>query len=164
MPLTQATLASELEAMVPVGTEAEGISNWSTAWGNYFGESTVLGIAVTPGALAGALTAMEGAMTGINSAPDGSVVLQAGIVAFWGVVATSAPAIWVTTPLIVAVTPPPNLSTIAAALAPVFAANIAGKLDIGPACAAVAGALHPLQLGGIAAMTPPPPGVTAPVL
>jgi len=164
MPLTHTTLANELKIMVPVATETEGIANWSTAWENYFNESTVLGISVTPNSLVGAITSMKAAMVGINSAPNGCAILQAGIVAFWNTVIASAPTIWVTTPLIMIAMPPPNLTTIATTLEPIFAANISNNLDIESATAAVAEALHSLQLGGIATMTPPPSGVYAPIL
>lgn len=164
MALVEATLASELEAMVPVNTESEGISNWMTAWENYFGGATVLGIPVTPGSLAGSLSAMQSAMVGINSAGDGGAVIQAAIIAFWDVVIVAAPSIWVTAPLILSMTQPPNLSTIGAALNATFASNISGKLSLENSAAAVAATLHPTQLGAIATITPPQPGVTAPVL
>lgn len=155
MPLSQATLASEMEAMVPVETEAEGIDNFATAFETYFYDASVLAVTPTPGSLAGATTAMKSAMVGVSAA--GASAIQAGIVAFWGVVAVSAASIWTLAPPLTLSTPPPGLAGIAAALQPVFVSNTASELDLEDACAAIAAALHPTQLGGTATQTGAPP-------
>jgi hypothetical protein len=157
MTLLQATLASELEAMVPVEAEAQGIDNFSNAFEMYFYDASVLGVPCAPTTLAAAAAALKSAMVGISS--TGTAAIQAGIVAFWGVIATSTPTIW---PGSLSATPPPGLSGIAAALQTVFTANTAGGLDLAASAAAVAAALHPTQLGGFAVQpTPAPP---APIL
>ncbi len=180
MALVSATLASEIEALPLVDVEIEAINNFVAAWKNYFMNASVLGIPVfvmpvppppeppeepplPPCILDPALTAMKGAMVGSFSTA-GSVALKAGITAFWGVVAGSAATIWITVPPVLSATPPPLLGTIDVALDAVFLANTQGKLEKGPAALAIANVLHPLQLGGIAAITPPPPAITAPIL
>ncbi len=158
MPLVQATLASELLALEPVGDEAGAIDNLAGAWENYFAGASVLGIPTTGGALAGATTAMKGALVGMSVAGAGAAKLQAGIVAFWAVVAVSAATIWATVPPPLSATPPPGLGGIAAALTPVFVSNAAGSLSLADSANAVAAVLHPLQLGGIALLPIPPAG------
>ncbi len=158
MPLVQATLADELLALEPVGDEPGAIDNLASAWENYFADASVLGIPTTVGSLAAATTAMKGALVGLSVAGAGAAKLQAGIVAFWGVVAVSAATIWLTVPPPLSATPPPGLAGIAAALTPVFASNAAGSLSLADSANAVAAVLHPLQLGGIALIPPPPAG------
>lgn len=161
MPLVQATLATELEAMVPVNTEADGINNFATAFENYFTNSVCGGAAVTPGTLTPATTALKGAMVGVLT--TGAASISAGIAAFWGVVATSAPAIWVIAPVLVSATPPPGLGGLAAAVLAAGTANIAGGLDLAAAAASMASAIHPLMLGGLGVIVTPPGG-TLPIL
>lgn len=161
MPLNQDTLATELEAMVPSEDESAAISNLANAFHNYFLESSVLGIPATPTPLEAAKTAMEGALTGLSS--TSSLAIQTGITAYWGAVTPIAPTVWVTVPPIVSATPPPGLTGISAALDAVFPANTTGELNLADASAAIAAAIHPTQLGGIAVITPPPP-TTAPIL
>jgi hypothetical protein len=162
--MSASTLASELEAMVPTTDEAEAIDRLVTAWETYFYEATVSGIACTSGTLAGASAAMRGALVGLSTPGLSASKLQSGIVAFWGVVATAAATIWVTVPLTVAAAPPPGLAGITAGLAGVFGANTAAGLNLADASTAIAAVLHPLNLGGLASLAPPPPGLTAPIL
>ncbi len=163
MPLVQATLGAELGALAPVETELEAIDNFAAAFETYFADASVTGLPTTPGTLTPATAAMKGAMTGMSVA--GAAAIQAGITAFWGVVAASGLLIWPSTmPPIASITPPPGLAGISAALAGVFTANTAGKLDLVASANAIAGAIHPTQLGGLALITPPPPGMTQPIL
>lgn len=163
MALVQNTLATELQNLVPVGTEAEGINNFAAAFETYFSGAVVSGIPVNPGSLAGATTALKAAMTGANS--NAALAIQNGITAFWGVVVTAFATIWTTVPALILVTQPPNLGTLEASLNTTFASNISSGLEIGPATAAIAGVIHPTQLGGIATLGPPPPaGTPVPIL
>ncbi|KKM82804.1 hypothetical protein LCGC14_1315790, partial [marine sediment metagenome] len=84
--------------------------------------------------------------------------IQAGILAFWGVVAGAAASIWLTVPPPLAATPPPGLVGIAVALVPVFLSNVTGELSLADAATAVAAVLHPANLGGIAVILGPPAG------
>ena len=154
MPLAAPTLGNELKNLPPVKTEAEAINNFATAWGNYFGNATVAAVPVTPGTLTPAINAMKGALVGLSATGAAAAKIQSGIVAFWGVVAASAPTIWVTVPPVISATVPPLLGTIAAALSAVFTSNQAGNLSLADAANAVASAIHPIQLGGIATQTP----------
>ena len=163
MPLSAAALANELEAMVPVGTEAEAIDNFSGAFEGYFADASVAGVPTNGGSLTPATTAMKGALVGMSNPGAGATAIQAGIVAFWGVVATSAAIIWTLAPVLISATPPPGLGLIAAALEAVFTANIEGELSLTDSVTNVANALHPLQLGGIAVQTGVPP-VNIPIL
>lgn len=163
MALLIATLATELEAMVPVDTEAEGIDNFATAFDNYFFEATAQGVSIVSQELtAGAKTAMKTAMVGVSE--SGSTKIQEGIIAYWGAICTASPTLWITTPLIVSAVPPTLLSTIAVTLDPVFTSNAENKLSLQDSALAVATALHPLQLGALATLTPPPPATTVPIL
>lgn len=158
MALVQNTLATQLQNMVPVDTEAEGINNFAAAFETYFYGASVAGIPVNPTSLAGSTTALKSAMVGANS--NASLAIQNGIIAFWGVVATAFVTIWTTVPPLIAVVPPTGLNGIQAALNTTFASNISGNLSLSAAASAVAATLHPTQLGGIATLGPPPPGGT----
>jgi hypothetical protein len=143
-----------MEAMAPTDQEPTAIQNFADAWETYFKDASVMGAPTVPGSLAGAKSAMIGAMTGLSTA--GAAAISAGITAFWGVVAGASASIW---PGTLAAIPAPGIGGVAAAITPVFAANTAGKLEIGPAMQAIAAAIHPTQLGGIANFPPPPGGL-----
>jgi hypothetical protein len=154
MPLAATTLGNELKNLTPVKTEAEAIANFATAWEGYFSNATVNAVVVTPGTLTPAINALKGAMVGLSATGAAAAKMQSGITAFWGVVVASAAAIWVTTPPIIAATPSPLLGGISAALSGVFTSNQAGNLSLADAAQAMAAALHPLQLGGVATLSP----------
>ncbi len=160
MALVQSTLASGLEAMEPIDSEATAIQRFADAFDDYFAGASVTGIPVTPGTTAAAKAAMIGALAGLNT--DAATAIQNGITAYWGTVAPSATTIWAGTvgPIIPPAVPPAGISGIAAALTGVFSANTSGGLALAAAAAAVAGAIHPTQLGGIVNLGPPPPGGT----
>jgi hypothetical protein len=160
MPLTQTTLADGLKALEPADNEGDAIAALSAAWEAYFAEATVLGVAVNGGSLAGALGALEAALVGMSATGAGAAKIQAGIVAFWGVVATAAASIWTMVPPVpppTAATPPAGITGIAAALVPVFASNTSGSVDLDTSADNIAAVIHPLNLGGIAVIPPPPP-------
>lgn len=176
MPLTAATLADGLKALTPTDNEGDAIAAFSAAWAAYFYESAVLGISPlppdpgdpeaeppvppTPGALDNAIAALEGALVGMSADGAGAAKLQAGVVAFWGVVATAAATIWTMVPPVpppTAATPPAGITGIAAALVPVFASNTSGSVDLDTSATNIANVIHPLNLGGIAVIPPPPP-------
>ncbi len=162
MPLSSSTLGSELAKMTPVETEVEAITNFTNAWEIYFKDASILGIPTTSGTLTPAITTMKVAMIGMSI--TGAAAIQSGIVQFWTTITPLAPTIWITVPTVASITPPTGLNGIAAALTSVFLANTTGGLSLIDSANAIAAVIHPLQLGGIAAITPPPPGVTAPIL
>jgi len=154
MVLLIGTLGNGLANLKPVMTEIEAINNLATAWENYFSNASVAGVPVIPGTLVSAISAMKAALVGLSVENMASIKIQAGIIAFWGVVAASASTIWVIAPPIISATIPPTLGTIAASLTSVFASNLSSKLGLVEAANAIAGVLHPIQLGGIAIQTP----------
>lgn len=156
------TLATELQVMAPVASEAEGISNFANAWANYFMEATVLGtkiLSVT--LLESAKSAMKSAMTGVSS--SGFASITAGITAFWGVVATSAAVIWVMAPPLASATPPPGLASLTTSMQAKGDENITNEASLVEAMDNLAQGIHPLNLGGIAVNTAVPP-VGIPIL
>jgi hypothetical protein len=158
MALVAATLGAALASMTPVDNEAQAVQSFVDAWDTYFSLSGVMGVPTNPGSLQGALSAMQGAMTGMSADGAGAASIQAGITAFWGVVATSSPTIWTTVPPNTSATPPPGLGGIAAAVSAVFTANVQGKLSLAAAASALANAVHPTQLGGICILPTAPAG------
>lgn len=153
--------------MAPTSSEATAIQNFADAWHTYFQGASVSGVPAVPAALASAKSAMIGAMTGLSV--TGAAAIQAGVIAYWGGVATAFAAIWIIPPnTVVAAIPPPGLSGLAASLAPVFASNSADPTKtIAQATAAIAAVLHTSGgLGGIATVQPPPvaPPVPTPIL
>jgi hypothetical protein len=161
MVMLATTLAAELENnMAIVDNELDAIDNLSSSWEAYFYDASVGGIPANPGSLSAATNAMKGALVGMSY--NGSNAIQLGLIAFWSVIATAAPTIWTTVPPCTAATPPTSLATIGATLDGVFSANVAGKLDKAACMAAIANALHTLNLGGICAI--PLPGAPTPIL
>jgi len=163
MAMVAATLQAGLMDMANVDNELEAIDNFVSAWSDFAYESDIGGVPATPGTMDAALATMKGAMTGMNTA--GSTAIQAGIQAFWTAVIPLAVTVWPQAPpnVLTVLAPLPLLSGIAASLDGVFAANTAGELDKNAATTAIAGAIHPLQLGGIATITPPPPAPPFPL-
>ncbi len=147
--------------MAPAPDEATGINNFATAFENYFAQATCNAVAVTPGSLAACTAALKAAMVGVASA--GAAKIAAGISAFWGVVATNAPTIWVTVPVLISATPPTLLSGLQAAIDAAGAANIAGNKSLVDSADAMATAIHGKQSGGLGNIVIPPGG-TYPIL
>ena len=168
MVMTAITLENGLNNMAIVDNEADAIDNFVTAWSDYAYNSSVLAIPATVGTLAGSLTAMRGALVGMSGTDAGSGKWQDAITAFWNVALAAAVSIWLIPPpnVLTIIAPIPGLSSIAATLDGIFAANTAGELSLAAASTAIANGIHPLQIGGIATITPPPPAVpfTAPLL
>lgn len=154
MVMSPTTLGGELANMVPTDQEIEAIQTFADAWEKYMGGSAAGPVPAVPGSFAGAKGSMIGAMSGIST--TGATAIAAGIAAFWGVVATSAATIW---PPALSATPPPGLSGIAAVLAAVLVANTVGELSLVDATNAMAAAMHPANLGGIAVFPPLPGGL-----
>lgn len=148
-------LASEMENMKPTEVEAEAARALAEAFAAYFYDATATGPAV-PGSLEGAKAAMLGALTGMSQPGAGPASIQAGIAAFWGVVAGSAASIWSGT---LSATPPPTLGAIAAAVTAVAQANTSGKLEKPQAMKTIAAAIHSNNLGGMAVLPSPSPPV-----
>lgn len=161
MVMLPATLGTEMESMEPTDQESDAIDRFASAWETYFYDAMVAAIPVNPSTLTAATTAMKGAMTGMGSQDAGDDAIQAGIIAFWGVVASSAASIWTTVPPCTGATPPPSLATIAASLVGAFATCTAGELDLAAACQVIAAAIHPINLGGICII--PTPGAATPI-
>lgn len=168
MALSDSTLASGLEALVPVDDEADAIQAIVDAWSAYFAESTVAGIQATPGSFDAGLSAMQSALTGISATGAGSVVLTAGITAFWTAIAGLATSIWITAPIVLVppIVPPVGLAALPAALEAAFAANTSGSASLADSAATVALALH--TNGGLGALVPgsvpPTPPAPLPIL
>ena len=101
---------------------------------------------------------MKGALVGMSATGAGPTSIQAGVTAFWGVVAVSAATIWLTVPPPLSAIIPPGLGAIAAGLTATFLNNVTGELSLADAATAVAAVLHPTQLGGIAVIVVPPAG------
>ncbi len=158
MALVQNTLASGLANMAPTSVEATAIQNFADAWDTYFQGASVAGVPCTGGSTSAAKSAMIGAMTGLSV--TGAVAMQAGITAYWGVIAPAAVSVWTVPPnTTVSATPPPTLGAISAALTPVFASNAADPTKtIAQATAAIAAVLHANGgIGGICILQPPGP-------
>jgi hypothetical protein len=158
-------LKDELAALELVNDEPTAITNLANAWHTYFLDAGP-GVPALPGTLEPAKTAMIGALAGLKVPGAGAVALQAGITAYWGIVASSAASIWTLAPPIVAAIPPPTLAGLSVLLAATFVANIVPPpLPKPDAVLAIATVLHTTAgLGGMVALTPPPPGITVPIV
>lgn len=156
MTLSQSALADGLETLTPTQSEATGIQRFTDAFRTYFEGATVDGIVAVPATLVAPANAMAAAMVGVSASGAGAAKIQAGIVAFWASVAAAAATVWPGHgPVVISATVPPGLAGLAAALTTVFAANVTARASLADASAAIAAVIHPLQLGGIAAVGPP---------
>lgn len=168
MALSDSTLTSGLEALVPVDAEADAIQAIVDAWSAYFAESTVNGVTATPGSFDAGLSAMQSAMVGISADGAGSASLVAGVTAFWSAIASLATSIWITAPVVLVppIVPPVGLAALQAALEAAFAANTSGSASLADSAATVALALH--TNGGLGALVPgsvpPTPPAPLPIL
>lgn len=157
MAMSTSTLATQLQSLTPTtANETTVIAAFVAAWVAYFSASAAGAVAYVHSAAHDA--AMKAAMTGLSAPNGGAIAIQAGIVAWWGSVVSTFAA---TYPSATAVAPPPTISTIAASLAPVLVANTAGSSSLAASCTAIAGVIHPLNLGGIATL---PPAVPTPII
>lgn len=154
--MTAAKLKTELQNLTPTGTEAAAASTLATGWDTYFADSASNGVPYS--GAPGPKSAMQSALSGMSASGAGAAKIQAAVTAYWTAI-VGAPA--VAFPGATLVTPPATLSTIAAALAPVFASNVSGGVSLSTAAQNVANALHPLNLGGTATFPGP---VVAPIL
>ena len=153
MPMSPITLANEVAALPLTLDVTVAINGWTNAWINYFAASSAGPVpCVKPVLETTPKLLMAAAMTGMATA--GAAALQAGILAFWGGVASLATAVY---PTATTVTPPPGLAGLSAALIPVFIANTTGKLSKIDSAVAIANVMHPLNLGGTAVIVAPPP-------
>jgi hypothetical protein len=107
---------------------------WSEAYGAFFGTASP---APAPGTYTPAIQAMRSVMDSLSAIPGmGAVSFTAGLVAFWGVVSASAPAIFASVPSTITVVPPPTI------------------FGVGPSILAAMLSAHPPPL-----MLPAPPAV-----
>lgn len=155
MAMSASTLGTQLQNMTPTTIEATANQNFANAWATYFAASAA-GVPYTsnPAHKAAMISAMSG-----SSAPNaGALAIQLGVIAWWTSVVSTGPATYSGCTL---VTPPPTISVIAAALAPVLISNTAGGLSLAAASNAIAAVLHANNLGGTATF---PPAVVTPIL
>lgn len=155
MAMSQATLSSGLQGLTPTMSEAEAAANLADAWDTYFSAAAA---GVPYAGLPAAKSAFQAALTGMSSPGAGATALQTAVTAYWTALVTAPAAAFSGCILI---TPPPAIGTIAAALAPVFAANVAANASTADACDAIASVLHPINLGGTATF---PPAVVQPIV
>lgn len=158
MAMSDSTLADELKAMPLFDNEPDAVAAWADAFDVYFQDAEAgAGGPVVPDGLSACKSAMEGALSGMSGSGAGAAAIQAGILAYWGAI---VPAVaWATC---TGVTPPPGLTGLAAALAPVFLANTAPGVTKEQAFDAIAAAIHAINIVGGQAVFPVPPGGIGP--
>lgn len=152
MPLASASLSSQLQAIANGDNVVAAQNAWADAFNTYM-QASAAGAPLNPAIALTARSAMFAALGSLNSA--GATALQAGVAAYWTAL-NVAGAYGAST----AVTPPPSVAGLAAALSPVFAANTAGNLSKVASCDALAAAWHPLMFGGTALIG----GIPTPIL
>ena len=161
MAMSQTTLKDEMVAMGLFGTEAEAIDTWTAAWSAYFADAETNGIPVEAAALPTAEAAMAAALAGMSASGAGAQKIQDGVTAWWGAM-VAAPAAFF--PAAILITAPPGLSGIKNALQSAFDSNTSGEVTEEAAYNAIAGVLHPANLGGIATFPGAPTPPTFPIL
>lgn len=128
MALLLATLATELEALVPTSSELTGRQRLATAFGNYMHGAVSNGVGITTSRVdTVAVPAMRDAMAFSlpGTAAAAAATIVAGINAFWATMVASPAAFFTGA---TAITPPPYTS-LAAALESTLASNIGLSLE-----------------------------------
>lgn len=153
MALSASTLKSQIEAMANTAEEVTACANWASGFNEYFKGAGCNGAPVAPAALVAAKAAMQGALVGMSGPGQGSVKLQAAIIAYWGAL---IPAVaW---PPATVITPPPGLAGLAPALVAAFLSNTTGKKSKADSAQAIATAIHAIMIVGGLGVFPPPIG------
>ena len=153
--MVQATLATELEAMVPTTVEADAAATLGAAYETFALDATSV-VPILPAGPTAGKAAMIAALTGMSIPGAGIVLIPLSIVAFW---IAAAPVGW--PPPLIAV-PPPNAG-LAALLAATFPANMAADLSLADAAAVLAANMWSQAIIG-GTVAPPPLFVPVPIL
>jgi hypothetical protein len=157
MAMSQATLATELDNEIQnTATLIAAINAWAVAWKTYFTDAESNGVPILTPILDTAEAAMAGAMGALGT--NAAAAITSGITSWWATLVASPPVVFTGC---VAIAPAPGIAGIAAALVPVFLANTIGGLSKADALSAIAGVLHPANLGGTATFPGP---VVTPIL
>ncbi len=138
MAMVQATLATQLQNMIPVNLEATAITNLVNAYGTYASTATGAGVPIAaPGVTIGK-TAMSTALVGMSATDAGRTLIPAACLAFW----TAACAAFATTfPGSIASTPPPHV-TLPTSFLTTVDANTSGSLGLVASMKAIAAVMH----------------------
>lgn len=160
MPLTEATLASGLEALTPTDDEATAINALVAAYGTYAaGAQTALtGPILTPAVTAGKV-AMASSLVGMSADGAALQLIPSAVRAFW----TAAFLVPATAFTGASAITPFTFATLDDDVASAFDTSTSGKKSLADSAAALANALNKSAIGGMVTMTPPPPGVTSPI-
>lgn len=163
MALNKTALGNALADLEPTDVEATAASRLATAWDSYFRDASVSGVPIS-GPTTAARAAMLAALSGLSTTGLGPNKIQAGIIAYWGVIGPASATLWVLAPTVVtALLPPPTLSGIAAALLPVFVTAAQDELSLEEAAQKVADVLHTTGgLGATVTLVPPLPAAPVP--
>lgn len=157
MALSQSTLATELENLVPTASASTAATTLAQAYGDYMKGAESNAVPITSASVDSlAVPAMAAAMTftaGDTSA-QGAAQFVAGLAAFWGAM-VAAPASFFTGATVI--TPPP-FTTTAASLATDFDNNTSNEETLADSAAALAATIHG-DTDGIGTATFPGPTV-----
>lgn len=150
MAMSEATLASELEALVPEATEAAAAARLTEAYGNYAADAEGNAVPIESTGIDLGKAAMEPALAGMSAPGAGATVIANAVIAFW--VAAAVPASFPTATIVV---PPPNAG-LAVALEAVFASNTAAQASLEDAAANIAAVMHAQAIIGGTVTLPGP--------
>lgn len=160
MALSANTLATTLESLTPTVVLADAIDTFCDAFDTYFSNSTCDG--VSPSSLATPISAMNSTLLSQLATPStgnvGGARIAAGISAFWTSLGTNIATIYLMPPNVPTyTTPPPGLSTLAAALQSTLDTNLTTQASLSAAASAIAADIHAACLSSIITITPPSP-------
>jgi hypothetical protein len=151
--MSSATLATQLQAVVPEALEADAVANLADAFANYCATAQAATTLTAAGKALGK-AAFIAAAVGISTPGAGAAGIVAAIHAFWtavaGGLATSFAGATAITPAFASLT--------SADLQPVFDSNTSGSATLASAASALATAIHAKRTGGT--VTTPGPTVT----
>ena len=123
MPRTQAKLASELLAVVPVADAVQAAQNFAAAYGTYMKDATANAVPANAAYIDSTLVpSMATAMAFLadDTAAGGAAKLVTGHTAFWTPAVAAPSALFAGATVIV----PPTFAALAAALVATFTANL----------------------------------------
>jgi len=154
MVMSQATLATELENMVPTDDVLVAAQRLSDAYAIFAADASSNGITIEQSFVGLGKIAMRSALSGMAVPGAAASVIQAAIATFWATAAT--PLSFVSVPPAGAVVPPPNAG-LSALLLVTFPANVAGTLNLQDSSAIVASNMYANAIIGGTVVFPPSP-------
>lgn len=157
MALSQTTIEDGLNGMGLYSVESQAAEALANVYDGYFLEATANGVPITAGSTDTAKAAFQSALVGMSEG-GGAAKIGSAVSDYWSAIVLAASSVFSGC---TAITPPPNLGLISAAISLVFAQNIAEFASKSVCSGRIASVLHTNSQNGLATFPGP---LTVPIL